>query len=395
MKKIVFMILLLLSLTVFATVFVNAATTTGAPDIKLVFEEVTPEPVEPGQDLTIKIRIYNAGGANADNVIITRVYDYPFKLKSANQDVSLLGAIAIGGSRDETSYITVSPRAKSGIYPLKYLIETHYNSGIVSYSEHEILINVIGNPEIILDASLPDEISPNSDFNLMLEIKNIGTGNARNIKIRSDYEGIAPKGSNMIFIEQLTAQNNTSTIVIFKVGEAITPGFYQVPFTIEITNEKGEKIISTQKIGITVIHKADISIQDLKIQPGTVAVGGKISIQARVENIGKGDADNVYVELKLDPAEGLSGFKKAYIGKLEADDDAPAIFTLTAMAENKYKTQLIIHYTDDLGEHTKIENLNLSVSNKPIDWYYWAIAIVMVLILGYYFYTKRNKTPKK
>ncbi|MCK5661452.1 MAG: hypothetical protein KAH86_08835, partial [Methanosarcinales archaeon] len=126
----------------------------------------------------------------------------------------------------------------------------------------------------------------------------------------------------------------------------------------------------------------------LKIKPGSVSVGGKISIETRVENIGDGDADNVYIELKSNPKEGLSGFKKAYIGQLEKGDEAPAIFSLIATKANKYNGTLIIHYTDDLGEHKKTENIGLNVNSNLSTMLYWIGAIVLIGILGFFGYKK-------
>ena len=388
------LITFLVLISISTTAFAQEPYDTG--HIKLLAEEVTPDPVEPGQDLTVKIRLYNDGSGSANRVVLTRQYEYPFKLKSVSQDVIEFPTIAPGGSREETFYITVSPRAKSGIYPLKFNIESHFSDGIFTYINKSILINIIGQPEIILNTiDLKSDISPNSDFDLKLNVENIGTGNARNIKIIPDYEGIGPVGSNIVLVDKLLSGNSSELSVRFKVGENIEPGFYQVPFNIEFTNEKGEALSSSQKIGLNIIHKADVVLQDLKIKPGSVSVGGKISIETRVENIGDGDADNVYIELKSDPKEGLSGFKKAYIGQLEKGDEAPAIFSLTATQANKYNGTLTIHYTDDLGEHKKTENIGFNVNSNPLTMLSWIGGIVLIGILSFFGHKKFSKSKDK
>lgn len=388
MKKIIF---LLISLMLIAQI-TSAAILPSTQRIQIVAEEVTPEPVEPGQDLTVKIRIYNAGGETAKNVVIKRDYAFPFKLKSVNQDSISFNDIAAGGSRDETFYLTISPKAKSGTYPLKFIVETEHSSGSKTIESQEILVNVVGKPEIIIETSkMDDEISANSEFNVELNVRNIGSGNARNIKIVSDYEGIAPVGSNIVYLEGLQAGNNSVVTVPFKISESIDPGFYSIPLNVDFLSESGEKTSVIQEIGVSIIHKADVSMQNLQVKPGTISVGGKISIEARVENVGEGDADNVYVELKLSPSEGIAGSKKAYIGQLKKGDDAPAIFSLTGQSANKYSGELIIHYSDDLGEHTKTEKIGLSVKEST-NYLYYAIGLILIAGVGYFvFYKKKRK----
>ena len=59
------------------------------------------------------------------------------------------------------------------------------------------------------DIDLKNDIAPNSDFDLRINVGNIGTGNARNIKISPDYEGIGPVGRNIVLVDRLLAGNNS------------------------------------------------------------------------------------------------------------------------------------------------------------------------------------------
>ena len=79
-------ILILLLVLCCATVSAALTDLSGAPNVRILTDEVSPEPVEPVQDVTVKIRIYNRGGAIAKDVNVELDARYPFYLKTESQD---------------------------------------------------------------------------------------------------------------------------------------------------------------------------------------------------------------------------------------------------------------------------------------------------------------------
>ena len=51
----------------------------------------------------------------------------------------------------------------------------------------------------------------------------------------------------------------------------------------------------------------------------------------------------------------MSGGKEAYVGKIEPNNDAPAVFSLQAGDPGNYAYNLTVEYQDDYGVHTKTE----------------------------------------
>ncbi len=350
MNKVIRILIILISLSyLLNVVFAN-------PNLEIVIDEITPLPVEPGQDMTIKVRVENTGDSIAENIKIERIYDYPFRLEYELQEEVNIGKLGAGNSKELTFYISISPKAKSGVYPLKFEIKDGISTKTV-----EFLINVVGKPDIIFNVNkIEENIIPGEIFYTNIQLNNIGTGNARNIKISSNYENFAFKDSSLIYLDNLKSneQNNVSINII--VDEKVDAGLYQIPITIEMVGEDGQFYTSSQKLNINVINSAKVTLKDIKIKPAGQEIGKPISIEVRVENIGVGSAENVFVELKFENDTSLTGNKKAYIGHLDKTDESPAFFNLNSQVAGKFTGKILIHYSDDLGEHTTTESLNIS-----------------------------------
>ena len=78
----------------------------------------------------------------------------------------------------------------------------------------------------------------------------------------------------------------------------------------------------------------------------------------RLENVGEGEAH--VVKAKLEGLEG-SGNTNAFLGRLDKDDDAPAVFTFVPEKAGEQGVTLLVKYEDDFGEHQLSENLTLNV----------------------------------
>jgi len=354
----------------------------AASDLQIVVDEITPLPVEPGQDMTIKVRLENIGDTNAEDIHINRIYNFPFKMINELQNSIDIENLGSGSSREFTFYISVSLKAKTGTYPLTFeIIEG------VSTKTQDILINVIGKPDIIFEVNNVDEnIIPGTSFEANLELSNIGSGNARNIKISCDYENFAFKDSSMVFVDDLKSQDSENLSFNILIDSGVVAGLYQIPININMVGENGQSYTSTQKLNVNVIDSAEVTLKDIKIKPAGATIGKPVSIEVRVENIGVGAADNVYVELKFEDGSSITGNKKAYIGHLDITDESPAFFNLNSKVAGKYPAKVLIHYTDDLGEHITEESLNISYKEDTSINYtlYSFIALLLIIVIVLY-----------
>ena len=80
MRKTKFLIVLMIAIVIFSTTAIKADTTNNIPNIKVSLLKYEPFPAEPGKYVAITLKIENIGDADADNVRLKLIADYPFSL---------------------------------------------------------------------------------------------------------------------------------------------------------------------------------------------------------------------------------------------------------------------------------------------------------------------------
>jgi hypothetical protein len=72
----------------------------------------------------------------------------------------------------------------------------------------------------------------------------------------------------------------------------------------------------------------------------------------------------------------MDGNKETFIGKIEPDNDAPAVFYLRDRDSGELPYTITVRYTDEYGTHTVEKHLTLSVS--PPD--YTSLILIIIII---------------
>jgi hypothetical protein len=347
--------------------FLAPAVASISEDIDIVEEDISPQIIEPGKNLTVSISIWNRGGA-VDDLSIELVEESPFILKSSSQNLEESFSLCAGCKITNTYYLTVDHRAVSGIYKLKFFVK-QADSGI----KREIDIDIKGKSDVIIAAAdVPEDITPNSEFEVVLTVKNEGTGIARNIKLVSLSEDFLLKGTDILSVEEMAAGTSRQLNLTFLVGSSVAKGAYSLPIEIQYADHDGLDHTTTQSISARVVNKAKLSIKEVKIEPAKIKPGEDMTIQIRVENIGEGDADNIKLTLESE----LEGNKEAYMGRLEKDDDSPAFLSVNALTAGQKSETLTITYEDDLGQHTVKETINYLVTGTSSS------TVIIFVLLG-------------
>jgi len=359
-----------------------ALDTIGA-NIQIVKNEITPEPVEPGNDITLKVMITNSGDTIAENINVIPEINSPLYLKNSDFKKENF-AICGGCSYDATYYLGVNSNTISGTYPINFKIE--YGSNLIK--EETILVKVIGIPDIIIDYNKEEIHYPNDNFELNLLFENIGTGNAKNIKVTSLSDSFLLIGSQTKIIDILNTNNKNELNLNFQISPTLDSGLYKLPFEITYLNELGEKFSKEYEISINIKESSSITLQNLKIEDYQTKIFDEIIITGIIENNGEGKAENVYAYVETN----LEGYKKSFVGSLKADEDSPILFKLKSSKSGEYPIKLIISYEDDKGVHTLEENLEVQVT-KPIDNLYmiFGIGLLLVIIILSRYFMKRKK----
>ncbi|MBU0461095.1 MAG: hypothetical protein KJ574_00770, partial [Nanoarchaeota archaeon] len=282
-------------------------------------------------------------------------------------------------------YLVVDANAVSGIYPIKFTATIDGKAKV----EKEVSIRVTGVPDLIFESDAVTRlVKPNDIFTADMTLTNIGTGKARNIKVTTSSDDFILLGSGLELIDELKPGRSTNTALEFSVGDEVIPDSYNVPILFDFTDENGAEHNMTQNLGVKLANYGEVYLQNVKTTPSQVNVGEAFTLQVRVENVGTGDAKNVKAVLE----SSFGGAKEAFIGRLEKDDDAPGIFTLTALGPGNINNKLTITYTDDFGEHEVIEHFstNVGIKSKPLGLFI-AVMIIITLGLAYLLFFRKHR----
>ncbi|HII00908.1 TPA: hypothetical protein HA351_04405 [Methanosarcinaceae archaeon] len=398
---------------ILALIAAPASATVISGDTRLEIEvaEITPNPARPGEDLLIRINIENTGNDPAENVKIGIEELDPFIFKYSTSKVYGSGTnteriFKIDQIRQRSKvelnfHYRVDSRATSGVQQLEFTVE---DGNGISFSKR-IPILVEGNPDLVLvgtqiipaglvESENPstDSLVPNQEFYLRTTVKNAGNGDAKNVRVSLDMNGSSPiitLEDNVRFLEKLEAGSSENLSFKLLLGSNAEVQPYKLPLRITASNEAETlQIDKAQEIGINVLNQARINIASLKFDPEIPVKGQKVSMIVRLENVGEGEAR--FVKAKL---EGLdaSGSTSAFLGRLDKDDDAPAVFTFIPGKTGEHEVTLLVEYQDDFGQHQLSEDLKVNVINDSNSKLPLLIGVLVVLAVAVFFMKKKGK----
>ncbi len=369
---------------------------------------ITPNPARPGEDLLIKINLENNGDNPAENVRIGIEEIYPFIFK-----YSTSGAYGSGTNTQHNFEIEqirqrskvelnfhfkVDAKADSGDHQLEFTIK---DSSGTSLSKR-IPIRVEGNPDLVLigteiftvigNNSSSGAIIPGQEFYLRTAVKNAGNGDAKNVRVMLNLNGsspVIPLEDNVRFFENLSAGSSENLSFKLLLGSNADVQPYKIPLRITASNETDTLLIDkTQEIGINVHNRAKIDISSLKFDPEAPMKGQQVSMTVRLENVGEGEARSV--KARLEGLEG-SGNKASFLGRLEKDDDAPAVFIFVPEKAGEQAVTLVVEYEDDFGKHQLSEDLTFNVTSQNGNLIPIVLGAAVILAAAVLYMKKKGK----
>lgn len=347
------------------------------PDVQSAAAD--PKTVEPGQDVSVDVTFYNnlPKETGPFSVIIDAQEPVIFKSSSKDmQSVNLCGGCKV----DNTYFLSVATNAISRSYP----VYIRMRAGNIE-SQHQVDIKVRGKPNVIFSTkSQLDNITPGSVFPVVLDVANIGTDQARQIKLQPDSSSFIVLGNPLKVVDALGAGEAKPILFEFVAAESLTANSYTIPFKISFLDYQGATSNATQSLGLRVVNKGGINVQNIKAASsagGAITTNQPFTVIVRLENTGPGDADTIVADISCP----FNGPKKAFLGQLKKDEDAPAVFELTSTSSGNFACDLHVSYKDDTGAHEFTDKFDIAVAqnNPPL----LAAAIIILALL--YIFRKR------
>lgn len=376
----------LIIFAIFVFVFIIAP---AKAEIKIVLDELSPQPVEPGHDLVLSVRLENEGD-DIENLKITIVPDTPIILKNENDRTIDEGRIIKLGAVAETYLLHVDANAVSGAYEIEFRVNW-LGSDQKRETNNTFKVMVRGAPQLVISNITvnPERISPKDVFDLAFTVSNEGTGVAREVQVSAGTSGMPfiPVTTDTNIIKKLNPGESTKLSYVIQVKDKTEISSYSIPIRMEYKDENGKNISSQSYVGIRVLGRAELAIADIKIEPQNPAKGDIVTINMRIENSGTGEAKSVKVSLDA-PFEGT---KTTFLGKIKPDDDAPGVFTFYADKDGDIPYAAKIEFEDDLGARSVIEALNLHLHNANKNSIIAPVIAALLIIAGSVYYLQRRK----
>lgn len=349
----------------------------GLPAI--LVDQVDPQPAQPGQDITIDVRLFNNIGMESSQFSVVLDAARPLVLKSATKQ-DWQGKLCAGCTDRNTYFLSVESGAASAVYPAFVRLY----SGDTEIRQR-IDVKVVGTPDLVfssLSAGL-DQIVPDQQFPALLAVTNIGSGPARQVKVQATSPDFIALGSSVRTLETLDPGETKTLLFDFLAASSLAATSHSLPFALSYQDDQGHALSTEQALGVRVVNVGTVNIQSIKIASASgpaILAGQPFTAVVRLENVGKGDASSIVANLTCPFSRQA---KRAFLGQLKKDEDAPAVFDLTATDGGNFMCGLLVSYTDDTGLHQFSEKFDVSVS--PANYLGSAAIVVVVIVLAFVF----------
>jgi hypothetical protein len=321
---------------------------------------------------------------------------------------SSVGDIYGGNSQDISFSVNVPEEIESGVYIADF--EIHYESLNITSGASEdrkmtkkVAFSVESahiKPDVnVQSISVPEEINPGEDFNLILLIENTGEVKAREVNVELITTDFSSKGqTNKVLVGDLNtneAQNITYSLLS---DSSLRPGVYDIGISITYSDES-INYDETSSFGVSVGGATEFSVFIQNINPELITQDSDVSVILSIANIGVVDAESVSVS--LNPSQGLSlgNINEDFLGDLDTGDFTTTSFTFNPDSEGELNLNLTLSYATPNGQRVSfdtIERITLEFEQPvtqqiPTDMIGWIVLIAVVIVIAYFFFRARKK----
>ncbi|MBP2146092.1 hypothetical protein J2129_001546 [Methanofollis sp. W23] len=251
---------------------------------------------------------------------------------------------------------------------------------------------VIKRPAITVARTVPDQVIPGESFSLGLVLTNVGGARARDLSVQvSTNDSLVSLTPEHYYFESLEPGEEVGLNLTFSTDRKTPTGVQQVPLALAYRAPDTTRTNMTETVGVQVKGQAQMGIASLSTDPPRLASGNPFTLIIRIENTGTDDANSVRATIDL-PFEGN---KEAFVGTIEPDNDAPAVFLLRAGEAGDRPYRLTVTYQDDWGEHVVEENLALTVEATDRSGLLIALAVLVVAAAAVVLWMRRRKNEEE
>ena len=413
MKKNALLVLMLLMTSIIA----GQALAAESPLLNPVLLTYTPVPAQPGSYITVTIQLTNNGLAPAKDAAIEFVDNYPFSVDTQSDKLQTVGML---GSKEDylAEYrVRVDTEAVEGTNYLKVRYTSDRANNDTLWVEKKLPITISGTQKTVSINSVtvePQSVTPGSQVNVNIKVKNLATSDLRDVGVKLNLEGmvvgstyrdvpLAPIGSSIEkrISSLLSGQTADFEFVLQAYPEA-TAGIYKVPVTLSYTDTTGATHTRNDLISIVVNGGEDLLVQ---VDSTTLySDNGKGDVTVSVTNRGLSGIKFLTVVLEKSDAYKIeSASDVSYLGNLDSDDYETATFTIRMdqQGASEVTLPLKITFKDAMNKEYSMEKqltlplVSTSEAGKTKSKTGTVILIIVIVGLVAFLIYRSRKSKKK
>jgi len=213
-----------------------------------------------------------------------------------------------------------------------------------------------------------EDISPSSvgideEFTIGISLENCGTRVPENITF--EITSVPP---DIIVTEDLAAyiptfiyrDSRRQLIYHMRTTPDAKPGSHIIKMRLAYGNQ-GVQQITYYNVEVFVIGEhAEPRISSVKTNPEYIYEGDTVDLNLGIENLGKGIAKSVVVNLNHD----FKGIKSSTIGTLDINASQTALFKFKANKSGTFDIPVVVEYEDDYGKQKDEYDIKITVLDK-------------------------------
>ncbi len=362
MKKILYIVIAAL----FVLNFAYALPTN--PELKVSLINQEPDPVAPGQYVTLRFKIENFGNEALQDFYVKLIPKFPFIQDGADKNEKFLGTLWGGLSGDYgvvVSYkVRVSDNAVTGNMPITIAYK-YSGSDVWTQMDFNVHIRVVYNQIFVENIQQkPSVVKPGGNAVLSFKLKNYGDTTMHDITLMLGLQGaeipLVPVGElSEKRIRVLKPGEEESVSFRIKADPDAQAKLYKVGITLTYYDILNNKFTYSDVVGIPVGSKPALMVA---LEKSSVYVPGDTG-DVVVDLVNRGETSVKFLSVMFhDGADfRIIEGKKQYIGNLDSDDfDTAKIRIHINENATSLRLPLTVEYKDALGNFYS-ENMSVKL----------------------------------
>ncbi len=413
MKKISFLFFALLFFS-FSLPFVKASSLTTS-ELRVTLLSQSPDPVEPGQIVTLKFKVENLGRESAVDNLVKIIPKFPFTLygDSAEKNIGKLRAGQTGADAAIVEFkLKVDEKAVEGDTEIELMVQVDQDTW-KSYTNNEFLVNIQTQDAVLDITSItfePEQIAPGDTTQVTFLIKNLADSLLKDVHFKLNFDDdelpLAPyHSSSERIIPQLQSDYQKSLTFNLIADPDASPGLYKLPLTITYNDEKGKSYSLSDILAVIIGGKPKINAYIKKssvLQPNQE---GTLTLE--IANVGP--IGIKFLEVFLLPSDDYQLITPSdyfYIGDVDSDDtesEEISLFINKNVETLHFPIQLKYYdannqpyqqnFALEMNLYSSSQLKKFGVLKTSYTWLY--LLIVIFAVVGYFFYRHYHKKKKQ